>query len=153
MRVLFRAIIGLFAAVFLIFSFFLFLGLTCNNKAKSAYFRRQKYYRDFLRYFKQSRVILSFVFSAKSVVIWKPKIPSMFGKRAARYNEYCCKQRNFMLLSWQYLPSNQFSGHIFWDNSYMKMWWNNYMYSVLVKDYRCTLSFAYICYATKTLLV
>ena len=69
MRVLFRAIIGLFAAVFLIFSFFLFLGLTCNNKAKSAYFRRQKYYRDFPCYFKQSRVILSFVFSEKSVVI------------------------------------------------------------------------------------
>ena len=42
MRVLFRAIIGLFAAVFLIFSFFLFLYITCNNKAKSAYFRRQK---------------------------------------------------------------------------------------------------------------
>ena len=73
----------------------------------------------------------------------------MFGKRAARYNEYCCKQRNFMLLSWQYLSSNQFSGQIFWDNSYMdqifkenllysKMWSNNYMYSVLVKDYRCT---------------
>ena len=69
MRVLFRAIIGLFAAVFLISSFFLFLGLTGNNKAKSAYFRRQKYYRNFLRYLKQSRVILSFVFSAKSVVI------------------------------------------------------------------------------------
>ena len=94
MRVLFRAIIGLFAAVLLIFSFFLFLGLTCNNKAKSSYFRRQKYYRDFLRYFKQSRVILNFVFAANSVVIWKPKIPSMFAKRAARYSEYCCKQRN-----------------------------------------------------------
>ena len=98
---------------------------------------------------------LSSVFSAKSVVTWKPKIPSMFGKRAARYNEYCCKQRNFMLLSWQYLSSNQFSGQIFWDNSYRdqifkenllysKMWSNNYMYSVLVKDYRCTLTFAYV---------
>ena len=61
---------------------------------QSSYFRRQKYYRDFLRYFKQSRVILNFVFAANSVVIWKPKIPSMFAKRAARYNEYCCKQRN-----------------------------------------------------------
>ena len=45
---------------FSLFSFFLFLCLTCNNKAKSAYFRRQKYYRDFLRYFKQSRVMLIF---------------------------------------------------------------------------------------------
>ena len=73
MRVLFRAIIGLFAAVFLIFSFFLFLCLTCNNKAKSAYFRRQKYYCDFLRYFKQSRVILSFVFRQKALWFGNPK--------------------------------------------------------------------------------
>ena len=28
------------------------------------------------------------------VVIWKPKIPSEFAKRAARYNEFRCKQRN-----------------------------------------------------------
>ena len=92
MSVLFRAIIGLFGVVFLIFSLCLFLRLTCNNKAKSAYFRPQKYHRDFLRYFKQSRVILSFVLAENSVVIWKPKIPSMFAKRVARFNEYCCKQ-------------------------------------------------------------
>ena len=73
MRVLLRAIISLFAAVFLIFSFFLFLCLTCNNKAKSAYFRRQKYYRDFLRYFKKSRVILSFVFRQKALWFENPK--------------------------------------------------------------------------------
>ena len=61
------------------------------EQSKSTSFLWQKYHRNFLCYFEQARVILSFVFAANYVVIWKPLIPSEFAKRTARYNEFCCK--------------------------------------------------------------
>ena len=94
-------------AVFQIFLTKVFL--TCKNKTKSAFFPWQKYHHNFLHYFKQSRLILSFVFAANCVVIWKPKIPSKFAKCTAWYSEFYCKQRNFRNLC----PKTSETCHLF----------------------------------------